>query len=422
MPVSSHRLFQVKANGAGDYQQNFTHLYFDMLWFGTLSGSAMSFLTIYATRLGASGLQIGLLAAVSAMVSLVLSIPAGNWLHRVPIGKAVFWTAVLSRLGYLLWIPLPWLLGNQGQIWALILITLAMGVPLCGFGIGFNSLFASAVPAELRALVVGRRNMIYALAYMASSVGAGYILDHVRFPAGYQIIFGIGFLSASLSTLHLFFIRPIAEQVPDPSPIEVKPVSPVKDDKSHDLRKILHLDIWASPFRTVLLVLMGFHLTQYLAFPLFPLYIVNTIHLTDANIGLATAFFYLTVMLGSTQLNRLVNAAGHQKITAWGLIGMCLYPVAMSVSQNAIHYYLLSIVGGFAWALAGGGFANYMLERIPASERSAHLAWYNIILNGAILVGSLAGPFIATIIGLRTALVVFGALRLLTGLAILKWG
>jgi hypothetical protein len=43
-------------------------------------------------------------------------------------------------------------------------------------------------------------------------------------------------------------------------------------------------------------------------------------------------------------------------------------------------------------------------------------------LNGAILIGSLAGAAIAEGIGLTSALILFGALRLLAAVFILRWG
>jgi MFS family permease len=94
----------------------------------------------------------------------------------------------------------------------------------------------------------------------------------------------------------------------------------------------------------------------------------------------------------------------------------------MAFSHTAFHYYLLSITGGFAWAMVAGAYANYLLERIPEDDRPSHLAWYNIILNAAVLFGSLAGPFLAGYIGLSLGLFFFGILRLLAGVAILKWG
>jgi MFS family permease len=421
-PVLSIRRFFDNPAIPQEYRRNFIHLYFDIAWFGILSGSAINFVNIYAARLGASGFQIGLLGAMPAVVSLFLSIPAGNWLQKRPVGKAVFWTAVLSRLGYFLWIPLPWLFGNQGQIWALAIITLAMGIPMCGLSVGFNALFASAVPSEWRASVVGVRNVVQSLTFILASLGTGYILDHLRFPLGYQVVFGIGFLSAAMSTFHLFFVRPhtesIAPEVPD---LKTVPTSGERNRRL-SLHATLRLDIWRTPYRKILLVLLGFHMAQYLALPLFALYSVNELHLTDANIGLGTALFYLTVLLGSTQLSRLEHQVGHQKLTGWGVAGMSIYPIAMALSHNAFHYYLLSIIGGFAWALVAGAYANYLLERIPEDDRPSHLAWYNIILNAAVLFGSLAGPFLAGYIGIGVALIVFGVLRLLAGVAILKWG
>ncbi len=405
-----------------EYQRNFIHLYFDMAWFGILTGSAINFLNIYAARIGASGFQIGLLGAMPAVVSLFLSLPAGYWLQRQPVSKAVFWTAVLSRLGYFLWIPLPWLFGNQGQIWALTLITLVMGIPMCGLSVGFNALFAAAVPVEWRASVVGIRNVVQALTFIASSLGTGYLLDHLPFPSGYQVIFVIGAISAAMSTLHLYFIRPKILPSTPAIPVQGSIQEPEQARDTFGWLGSLRLDIWRTPFRKILLVLFGFHLTQYIVFPLFSIFTVNVIHLTDANIGLGTALFYLTVLLGSTQLSRLEHMVGHHKLTGWGVVGMSIYPLAMSFSHTPLHYYLLSIAGGFAWAMVAGAYANYLLEKIPDDDRPSHLAWYNIILNGAVLLGSLAGPLLAGFIGIGVALFVFGIMRLLAGIAILKWG
>ena len=55
-----------------EHRNNFWHLYLDIDWYGVLSGSAISFMVIFATRLGASGLQIGLLNASPALISLFL--------------------------------------------------------------------------------------------------------------------------------------------------------------------------------------------------------------------------------------------------------------------------------------------------------------------------------------------------------------
>ena len=405
------------------YHSNFIHLYLDIGWFGVLSGSAVNFLNVYAARLGATGFHIGLFGAMSAIVSLILAIPAGRWLEKRPVGGAVFWTSVFYRLGYLLWIPLPWLFNNQGQIWALIVIILLMGIPLTALAVGFNALFAAAVPSEWRAYVVGIRNVVLSVTFILSSLGSGYLLDRMPFPQGYQVVFLIGFIGAAMSSLHLYFVKPLPAPLPPANTSHPRPISPIeKPPPRRDWRAAIRADVWRTKFRNSLLAMLGFHVTQYLALPLFPLYIVNTLHLTDEQIGLGMALFYLTVLIGSTQLARIAHKLGHHRITGLGVASMCLYPIGLAFSHNVSHFYLISVLGGFVWAMVGGAYANYLLERMPQDDRPAYLAWYNLILNSAVLLGSLAGPFIANHIGLSTALILFGILRLLSGLSILRWG
>lgn len=402
------------------YRANFIHLYLDIGWFGLLSGSAINFLNVYAARLGASATQIGLLGAVSAVVSLLLAIPAGRWLEKRSMGRAVFWTSVLYRIGFALWIPLPWLFGAQGQIWALIVIALLMGIPLTALSVGFNALFATAVPVEFRAHVAGMRNVLLSIMFMLSSVLSGYLLEHLPFPMGYQVVFAIGFVGAAMSSFHLYFIRPLQADQP-PSVPELDPVLEAASPR-RDWRASLRLDLWKTDYRRHLLVLLGFHVTQYLAIPLFSLYMVNDLRLSDDHIGIGTALFYLAVLLGSMQLRRIVQRLGHKAVTGYGVMGLALYPIFLALATQVWQFYSISLVGGVVWALVGGAYANYLLEHIPAHDRPAHLAWYNVVLNAAVLFGSLAGPAIAGSIGIGAAMILFGVLRFLAGVAILKWG
>ncbi len=404
-----------------EYRSNFTNLYLDIAWFGVLSGTAINFLSVYATRLGATGLQIGLLAAMSAVVNLFLAIPAGYWISKRHTGRAVFWSSVTFRIGYLFWIPLPWLFNEQGQIWALIILTLLMAIPLTPLGVGFNALFAEAVPDQYRARVAGTRNVTFAIAYMLTSLIAGTILKNTTFPAGYQIIFAIGAFGAAMSSYHIYHVRPLqTETTPPPTPPTTDSEQPA--DSSRGIASLLRLDIWKSHFKKVLIALFLFHLMHYLSAPLYPLYNVRVLNLNDSHLGNGTAFYYLTVLIVSTQLGRIVNKYGHKKVTGWGVAGMASYPIMLAFAQNVWHFYAISFLGGFLFALVNGAYANYMLENIPPHDRPSHLAWYTIVFNVAVLTSSIIGPLIADVIGLAPALIIFGVARIVAGVFLLKWG
>jgi len=403
-----------------EYHANFRHLYFDIAGFGILSGSVINFINIYATRLGATSLQIGLISAMSAMVNLFLAIPAGRWLSKRNTSRAIFLTSVYYRIGFLFFIFIPQFLPESQQITAIIIITLLMAIPLTPLGVGFNALFAEAVPDKYRAHVAGTRNIVLAVMFIVTSLVSGFILKNVPFPIGYQIVFGIGAFGAALSSYHLYFIKPIQDENPPPPAPEPDP-----DQKAPSPRKLfsaLRMDILSTPFNKVLLALLAFHFTHQLSGPVYPLYNVRVLNLNDNNIGISQALYYVTMLIASIQFRRMVHRFGHKNVTGLGVIGLSLYPFLLAFTTQLWQFYAIALIGGVTWAWTNGAYANYMLERIPPADRPSHLAWYTIILNFAILAGALGGSAIADAAGLVNALLLFGTLRVIAGLYILKWG
>ncbi len=398
------------------YRRNFIHLYFDIGWFGLLSGSGISFLAIYAARLGASSVQIGLLSAVPSIISMILALPAGSWLEKRKIGRVVFWTSVAQRAFYALFAFFPLLLtimSRQVQVWVLIVCVLLMSIPATVLGMGFNALFASAAPIEWRGHVAGIRNAVFSLTTVAVSLLCGWILNKSPFPDGYIWVFGLGALGGLMSSVHLWFVKPLEM-------LDTGGILPVAENTR--VQRGVRFDILKGAFGKTLLLLCCFHLAQYLPLPLFSVYSINVLDLSDQTISLGTALFNLTCFMGATQFSRISGRWGNKVITGIGMILLGFYPVLLSFASSASLYLVASIVGGFAWSLAGGAMFNYLLEIVPSNDRPAHLAWYALGSNIAILSGSLIGPILGNWMGLAPALFVFGIIRMITGFTIVRWG
>lgn len=419
------------------HRNNFFHLYLDIGWYGVLSGSALAFMAVFATRLGASSIEIGSLNAGPAIVNLLLTLPAGQWLQHRPISRSVFWTSVFHRFFYLTWAFLPFFLGPKGQVLALIGLVLLMTIPGTALAVGFNSLFGAAVPPEWRGHVVGMRNIVFSMVYIVTNLACGYLLDRLAFPWGYQVVFGIGFLGAAMSSVHLWYVRP--ENDSPKRPLSAIPLAdyarpgmvhtPDSWLASAGLRFIAQLktlkprvDVLQGPFGRVTFLLFFFHLAQYLAVPLFPIYLVHNLNLTDQDISLGTSIFYVLVLIGSTQLARLSHRFGNQRLFALGIGMMSFYPILLSFSHGVPLYIVTSIWGGAAWSIVGGVTSNYILERVPDDERPSHMAWYNLALNGAVLLGSLIGPFLADEMGIVPALFFAAGVRFLSALSLWFFG
>jgi predicted MFS family arabinose efflux permease len=168
--------------------------------------------------------------------------------------------------------------------------------------------------------------------------------------------------------------------------------------------------------------LFFFHLAQYLAIPLFPLYWVNKLNFSDGLISQGQALFYGAVFIGSTQLSRVSKRFGYHRVLAVGVLGLAAYPAVTSIMQGAAMYLFVSILGGLAWSMVGGAIGNYILERSPEDDRPAYLAWYNLALNAAILLGALLGPLMAERVGLSAALMLAAVARAASALFIWRKG
>jgi MFS family permease len=419
-----------------DLQRTFHHLYGDIGWYGLLAGTTIAFLGVYAARLGASALQIGLLTAGPALVNLIFTLPIGRWLQSRPIGRSVFGSAVAFRALYLVYALLPLTLPADMQLEALIWATFLFTVPGVALAIGFNALFAAAVPIEWRGMVAGRRNALLSVFYIVASLLSGYILNNTSLEVGYTLIFGLGFVGAAMSTYHLSKLRGIRER-----PDEERSAS-ARSSATQPARAIcaagrawasvwgvalrsftrgknlLRLEVLRGAYGSVILALFVFHTAQFMPGPLFPLRWVDALHLDDGQIAVGTAFFHGTTLLGSLGFANLSHRFGFHKLLVAGTAGLSLYPLFTAFMPNFFFYALTSIVGGLAWALVGGALSNYLLEKVPADDRPAYLAWYNLALNAAILLGALLGPLLASVFDLTVALVLSFVFRLIGSLLI----
>jgi MFS family permease len=419
-----------------EYRANFKHLYADVFWFGILAGSTMSFLSVFATRQGASSFEISLLTAAPGVMNLLFSLPAGRLLEGRPLVQATFTSSVLARLGYLALLPLPWLFAARGQVWGAILITLVMSVPATIFAIAFNAMFADAVPPEWRGQVVGRRNALLALSTTLSSLLCGALLDWIVFPTNYQVVFTLGALGAAMSSYHLGRLR-----LPPEPPVRVgqllrdlaRPgLAFVPDGMRWPVglrfltrsagKPLIKPEVLKGPFGLLMSVYFFFYACQYTGIPIFPLFYVRVLNLTDGEISLGTAAFYTTMLFASMLLGRYSDRIGHRLALVSGASAFGIFPLLLALAQDSRLYWVASLLGGIAWAFTYSGLVNRLMERVPGEERPAYMALHNIALNLGILVGSLTGPLLAGWMGLRPSLFMVVGLRLLAGVLLALWG
>ncbi len=418
-------------------RHNARQLYFDILWYGVLAGSAQAFLAVYLARLSATSFQVGLLTAGPAVVNLFVSLPAARWLERQSLIRATLSTSLWHRAGYPVLIGLPWLLSVTTQTWTVPAIIILMSVPGTVLAIAFNAMFADVVSPEWRAHVVGRRNALLALSMAATSLFSGWLLDlkGLPFPLNYQIVFALGALGAYMSSYYLARLRaggPQSPRVNRPLLEMARPGQVALADAVRQAaglrfltragpRRLLRLDLLRGPFGPFLAALFLFYAFQFVPIPLFPLFFVGELQLTDGAISVGNALFHVTTLLISMRLSELTSRLSHRRVLTLSALFYGAYPLLIALAHNFTLYWIGSLAGGAVWGLASGSLVTRLMERVPDGDRPAHMALHNLALNCGILAGSLAGPLLAEWLGLRNALFLGAALRSLSGLLFMVW-
>ncbi len=422
-------------------RSNFRHLYGDIFGYGLFAGSTLAFLAVYAARLGATSFQISLMTGGPAVVNLLLSLPAARWLENRSYIRSVLNTAIAHRLGYLVLIPLPWLLTPAAEIWAILAVILLIAIPGALLAISFFTMFAEVVPGQYRAEVVGKRNALMSISMMATTWLCGELLDRVSFPVNYQLVFGIGILGLALSTYHLWRIRPTNDDrrrwSPERSGAGWTTIVPEAkrsgmDDKStpgEQRKPMLRLDLlalpgksgWRGAFGPLMIAYLCFYISQHVPVPIAPLFWVQTLHLTDSEIGAGIALINAMMTLVSMAIPYLSARYNYRQLLIPGALLFSTYPLLTGLAWDSTLYWIASLSGGIAWGVTGIAMFNRLMERVPADDRPAHMAWHNIVLNLGILGGSLLGAGLGEWVGLRDSLLIATALRVVSALALWLW-
>lgn len=424
---------QTAAEFPTEQRSNFRHLIFDIAGFGVLNGSAAAFLSVYAARLGATPLQISLLSALPALVTLSLALPTGAWLKNRPIDRVLRRSALIYRTFYLLWAMLPLFLNDAQQITGLLVITFVMSIPGMVVAISFNGLYADAVPVDLRGRIMSWRQAAYAITSILTSLLCGLLLDNAPFPQGYQFVFVIGFLGGMWSSWHLWQVKPIPHAHSSgyrPIQAWVRPTNMRDKQGAQTLlglrtfvhadswRNLLQLDVLRSGFLPILLLMFAYHFAQHLSIPLHPLRYVREMALSDGTIGVGNALFYGFVFLSATQYSRIEAYLQPRRTVALSIMLIAFYPGLLAfASRGDVGLFLLAnVMGGSGTALSMGAIGNYLISMMPENDRPSYLAWYSVTLNAAILAGSLLAPVLSNLFGLTIALTLTALARFSSGL------
>lgn len=384
--------------------RNFFNVQMDAIGVG-IAAAASPFLPVFLARLGATSFQVGLLTAMPAMTGFFLSVAAGRFLQSRRNIVPWFAGARFLRLSsYALAGVVSFLVPQEYIVPAVLCLWAAATIPHTVVGISFSVVMNAVAGPRGRYELLSRRWSIMGLTTAITAAMAGQVLDRLRFPANYQLVF----VGLSLGSLMSYYYSSRI-QLPE---VEAEPrvgglsLGPRVKDSFHLIRRERTFLSFAGKQSVYILGVT-------LAVPLLPLYYVRVVRTSDAWIGVIQTAQTIVMLVGYYVWTRQSRARGSRFVLLCTTLGLALYPALVATTRRVEWIALCAGLAGIFQAGLDLVFFDELMKTIPPRHSATFVSVASSIKHFARMVGPLLGTLLADRIGIGGALVVSAVLRLI---------
>jgi len=204
-------------------------------------------------------------------------------------------------------------------------ITALGTVPAAASNVAFTAMFADVGPAQDRAHVVSVRNVLFAAVTTLSVIAAGKAMDVLPFPLSYQFIFGLAFVTSVVS---LYYLGRVV--IPDH-----QPPTHAAGRGTPGWRQALRA-VWSHRgYARFTLALFLIHWTQYFPLPLYTIYRVRVLSISEGWIGLLSMIESAVTILTWYVWGRVAQRRSSRHVLILGVLGLCFYPLELQLATSA---------------------------------------------------------------------------------------
>jgi len=340
--------------------------------------------------LNANPAQMGFLAALVWLPSLLFGLHAGAWVDRRGHRRATMICADLGRAVLLASIPVSFAL-DVLTIWQLYGVAFGVGVLSVLFTVSDPTLFVSIVPddqyVEGNSLIYGSR----ALSFVGGPSVGGALVQFLTAPFA-VLADAASFLGSA------FFLARI-------HPNEPPAAEPGKGTLTAGARFIKNSPI----VRASLLAVSVINFFNFVFWALFILYATRYLHVVPGQLGLVLGIGAIGGVLGAVLTKRLVNRLGVGRVYTISCLvftaPLLLVPLAAGPRPVILAMLMAAeFVAGFGVMVLDISVGAIFSAVIPDDLRSRVSGAFQAVNYGTRPLGALVGGFLGTLIGPRPTL------------------
>ncbi len=273
-------------------------VFIDLLGFGLV----IPILPTYAVQLGASAFQVGLIAAVYALMNFIFSPFWGTLSDRYGRRPVIAWTVLITAGGFLM-------LAHAVTIPLLFLARMLSGIGSANIAAS-QAYITDVTPVDRRAKALGLIGAAFGLGFIFGPPVGGYIKEHFGMMwVGYTAMF----LSIIDLVLVYFFLPESLKTRNSAARIQLKPVT-------QTIRALRRVDL-RDLFLTSFFYISAFSMMQITVALLWE----EHYGLTEAQIGYMFAFIgFSSAIVQGTLIGTLTRVFGEGRLLIHGAILVCV--------------------------------------------------------------------------------------------------
>ena len=382
---------------------------------------ATVFTNMYATRLGATATEIGLISSGPQFFAMLLLIPASLLASRSENSRRpVEISALLTGAFYGLAASAPFM--GPAAIPVLILF-ISLGNALQNvYNSVWQNYFSTAVPVTRRNRAFSFRTSLTFLAAMISVLSAGKVLslaaDDLSRIRLYQICYALAFVAA---LVQFFLLRRSPEGERS-----------AKNTQFKVLKQAFRQLLANKRFSVFAAIVLFFHAGWYMGWPLFFLTQVHYCGADESWLSHTTVSGSLMQLLTVRKCSSLIERRGSHAGLIVGMLGLCFSPffcliaISMPAAVRMPTLLVLNMLVCATFPSFTMSLLHRLLAEIPQEDRNLNLAIFNtgilavnaLMQMSAIWVYQLGGE---NLVGMIIAQLICGTLRVSGTLLYIFW-
>jgi MFS family permease len=365
-------------------------------------GSAITQLAlplIAATVLKVGAFEFGLLTTIEFLPFILLSLPAGVWVDRLP-RRPILIAGDLGRAIAIASIPVAFAF-DALTIWQLYLVGFVNGCLTVFFDVAYQSYLPSVVERDQLVEGNSKLEITRSAAQILGPGAAGILIDLLKAPFAMLL----DALSYLLSAIFVFFIRR-----PEP-PVEVHdehrdgPKPSMRQDIATGLRYVTG-HRW---LRSIAATTGTSNFFGNVGGAILILYLVQERGLGAAAIGFAFSVGSLGVLAGALTTSRLTARIGVGRMLVAMAIGFSISGLPVAFAPDALIWWAVAVSGLLAGYCGVGWNINQVSLRqaiTPPRMQGRMNATMRFIVWGTMPIGSILGGALGSLIGLHATIII----------------